>query len=83
MCVSVFQSLTAVGFALLIAVDEEVSGALRTEGQQDTLQHCWQQNKTQQKGPQGGIPHERFNSKDLCKTEHIIYNTVQLIEHNT
>lgn len=63
MCV--FKLLTAAGFGLLIAVDEEVPGALRAEGQQDTLQQSWQQSKTQQKGPQRGIPHDGFYPKDL------------------
>lgn len=60
--------LTAASFALLVAVDEEVAGALRAEGQQDTLQHSWQQSETQQEGPKGGIPHDGFYSKDLQST---------------
>lgn len=45
--IQVCVCLTAAGFALFIAVDEEVSGALGAERQQDTLQHSWEQSKTQ------------------------------------
>lgn len=68
--------LTAASFALLVAVDEEVAGALRAEGQQDTLQHSWQQSETQQEGPQGGIAHDGFYSKDLQRTKQ--HNTMIL-----
>lgn len=61
--------LTAASFALLVAVDEEVAGALRAEGQQDALQHRWQQSETQQEGPKGGIPHDGLYSKDLQRTK--------------
>lgn len=60
--------LTAAGLALLVAVDEEVSGALGAEGQQSTLQHSRQQSETQQEGPQGGVAHDGFNPKDLHNT---------------
>lgn len=83
-CFVIFVCLTAAGFALLVAVDEEVTGALGAERQQDALQHCRQHSETQQEGPQGGIPHDGLNPKDLYSTHtmHCLhtYNTVQYIE---
>lgn len=86
-CVFKGVYLTATGFALLVAVDEEVAGALRAEWQQGTLQHSWQQSKAQQEGPQGGIPHDGFNTKDLQNTRNTLlthdrYNTVLFNEHH-
>lgn len=79
--------LTAAGFALLVAVDEEVAWALRAEWQQGTLQHSWQQSKAQQEGPHGGISHDGFNTKDLQNTRNTLlahdgYNTVLFNEHH-
>lgn len=85
MCVFKCVYLTAAGFALLVAVNEEVPGALRAEGQQDGLQHSRQQSETQEERPEGGISHNGFNPKDLCNTHSILltYNTVQYTEHYT
>lgn len=74
--------LTAACFAFLVAVDEEVSGALRTHGQQAALQRCWEHSETQQEGPQGRTPHDRLNPKDLSNTQsvgltHSVHNTAQ------
>lgn len=62
------HSLTAAGFALLVAVDEEVSGALGAQGQQETLEHGWQQSEAQEEGPQGGVAQEGLQPKHLGDT---------------
>lgn len=59
------MSLTTAGFALLVAVDQEVPGALGAEGQQGALQQGRQQGEPQQEGPQGPVPQDRLNPKDL------------------
>lgn len=61
--------LTFASFALLVAVDEQVAGTLGAEGQQDALQHSWQQSEAQQQRPQGGVAHDGFYSKDLQTTK--------------
>lgn len=57
--------LTFASFALLVAVDQQVARALGAEGQQDALQHSWQQSEAQQQRPKGGVAHDGFYTKDL------------------
>lgn len=71
--------LTAAGFALFLAVDEEVTGALWAEGQQDTLQQGGEHREGQQEGPQSSVPHQQIHPKDL----HNKHNTRLTTLHNT
>lgn len=56
---------TTLGPVLLVAVDEQEAGALRTEGQQDALQQSRDENDAQQQGPQLLVAHEGVQAKDL------------------
>ncbi len=55
---------------LLFQVDEQEARALRTEGQQDALQHSGGHREGQQQGPQLVRAQQSLQTKDLKKTRH-------------
>lgn len=62
---------------LLFEVDEQETGALRTEGQQDALQHSRGHSEGQQQGPQFVRAQQSLQTKDLNTRNHnsrLIYN---------
>lgn len=61
--------LTGFGLVLFVLVDEQESGALWAERQQDALYHSGDEEESQEERPQVVVAHDRFQSKYLKPTQ--------------
>lgn len=68
--------LTALGLALLVLNDEQETGTLRAQRQQDTLNHSRDECEAQEERPVGVIAHDHLQTKHLKSIRtHITYVT--------
>lgn len=59
------ESLTTLGFVLLVAVDEQEPGALGGKGQDDALQQGRNEDEAQQQWPERVVSHDQVQTKHL------------------
>lgn len=68
-CMTCMYVLTAFGLVLFVLVDEQESGALWAERQQDALYHSRDEEESQEERPQVLVSHDHFQSKYLKPTQ--------------
>lgn len=61
--------LTSFGLVLFVLVDEQETGALGAEGQQDALQNGRDEGEAQEEWPQVIVAHDGLHSKHLKSTQ--------------
>lgn len=76
------HKLTSLGLVLLVLVDEEETGALGAQRQENTLDDGGDESEAQQEWPQIPVAHERLQSKDLKKNRQQTKNQMQQLLKN-